>query len=72
MNGELLLDDMYKSVLLKLVGRNGVSIVVEENDIIFEITESEDSEILIICLVMILLFLMDYLPNDVIKPGPDT
>jgi hypothetical protein len=43
-NGALVLDDTHESGLLNLVGGNGISIVVEGNDVIFETTEGEDSE----------------------------
>ena len=43
-NGALVLDDTHESGLLNLVEGSGVSIVVEGNNVIFETTESEDSE----------------------------
>ena len=43
-NGALVLDDTHESGLLNLVGRNGVSIVVEGNNVIFEAIGSGDSK----------------------------
>lgn len=43
-NGIQILDDTHESGLLDLVGGSGVSIVVEGNRVIFNSTESEDSE----------------------------
>ena len=43
-NGIQILDDTHESGLLDLVGGSGISIVVEGNRVIFNSTESEDSE----------------------------